>query len=226
MENKRIWNLTWNCNVYAGDNDRTCVHPFTASYLFTDFETAKNETLRVIDKYVHSANGLFDGEGGIPEFEKAAERLMADRSDEDIERDKEELDERFKEVFGFDYEDDVFDERHSHELNHDLTRKFIKSLRESIAGGFKVKPVEIYGDLSFFIRIDSSTEEVFIHGVDDGPPCHLRINMFDMSDPEKDYYFEANDDFDMDRWEGETRRFSLYLFSMIPDEEIDLDIFE
>ena len=86
MENKKIWNLILNTNVRANDDiDGTCAYPMTVSYVYTGFDAAKRDFLRVIDKYAHSDNGLFDGKGGIPELKRYIDSLELDDEEDDVD---------------------------------------------------------------------------------------------------------------------------------------------
>ena len=214
MENKKIWNLVWNTNILARDDD-DIVDPYVVSYVYTDFEAAKKDALRVIERYVHSDNGLFDGEGGIPAFNKSIERMELSEEDDEVSED------------GFDddlFDDDFFGDRFSRPLNRGSVESFLDSLKKTIASGFKDLPESLNGDIDYLIKIDSSPERVFVEGIDDGPPCRINIDMFDMTDPDKDYCFEVNNAFDV--WGVEdVKYFKLYLFNMTPNEEVDLDPF-
>ncbi len=215
MENGRIWNLTWWTNVKASDDEgeTNCL----SSYLFTDFEEAKDETLKVIGAYAHSKNGLFDGNGGIVGFGEYFKRL----TDEDI------MCGSFEDWDPEDIDFDFLEEENGEEHDPGKVRDFPESLRRSILSGFRERPGDLYWT-DYLLEINSNPYTLKVRGIDDGP-CNgvdpfIFTNMFDMSDPESDYSFIAENAFSDFDFEEEKRKFHLSLFSMIPDSEsVDME---
>ncbi|MBQ7499462.1 MAG: hypothetical protein IJT91_01060 [Clostridia bacterium] len=205
MENNRIWNVVINSNVLLGDVEET--NQILQSTVYTDFETAKNEALRAIDAFVHSSNGLFDGNGGIVGFNDYFERMGIDKDDE---------------TFNFEGQAttaEVID--------------FRESLRESLESGLKSIPDPIYWT-DYLLEVSSEDGCVDLRGIDDGP-CNgidpiVRINMFDMNDPTQNYVFYVRGPFGepsyvLNDYEP-VKYFSLNCFSMFTNDKIDLSIYE
>lgn len=204
MDNNRVWNLVWDTNVLARNSKE--MDGTLAGFVFDDFELAKAEMLKVIDKYVHSNNGLFDGNGGIVGLK---EFIELNSSEED---------------FDDEFDDEDFDD----EFEDGNAGEFAEELRNSILSGFKQKPESLYWNEGG-VEIVVDSEEVNVNSddsfpVEDVSPT-IRINMFDMTNPEKDYFFyitntfgyECVDDID------ESRFLNVALFSQPMNEIIDIN---
>ena len=176
MENKKIWNLILRTNVSANDDPKERFSSdLLSTFVYDDFETARKEMLRVIDRYVRADNGLFDGKGGVTDYEEPIKEIL---NEVDLYEEGWKL-------------KDEFDMNLSRGTKEEL-RNFPEKLRSCILGGFIDSPESVEFDSGY---VNLSADKTGVHySVSDGDSesekqFFIDIDLFDMSEPEKDYGF-------------------------------------
>ena len=204
MAKQKIWNVTWSTN-FMPDSDIGAIRPFFASYLCSDFESAKEKMFKVIELYTRTGNKVFDENGGMIGLDKLC-------AEADLEDD---------ESRPFDEGYEIYTEEEVKRL-----REFPEALRRSILSEFRTRPDDLYWCGSQHI-IDMDGDELhMVYSPMFGVQRMTYINLFDMSNPEKDYYFAIDNVIPRETIFGEDEEYlflHLYIFCQDVDEELELD---
>ena len=167
----------------------------TGVWVYSDFEKAKADMLRLIRAHARSDNGLFDGDGNIVGFNEYLYEI------DEEERWSPEPETAEQAVF-YRLRTETHGGYESTEAAFEKIAAVPRLLRDWLLEEPDFTPCDI-PEGSFtdsMIGVKASPEQISVDGVNDGPcngidPC-IRINTFNMDDPDKAYHFCVRNTFE------------------------------
>lgn len=160
---KAIWVLLQDHNLpfQNGESSNDDELRDTRVRAYTSFERAREDMKTLVHEFATSDNGLFDGNGGIVGFQAYVDNWNEDFEVEDLES------------------------------AQAVPRAFKEWIMDM--DGFDASSIPECHSTDYLLGIASSSERIVVGGIDDGP-CNgidpiVWVNMFDMSDPDANYYF-------------------------------------
>lgn len=192
-----VWVLSERRNVNVEGSVHTLQEGQTSTgfWVFSDFEKAKRDMLRLIRAHARSDNGLFDGDGNIVGFNEYLFEIDEEERWSPEPKTAEEVS-----FYRF------WTENHGGYENTESAYAKIAAvpelLRDWLLEESDFTPFDIPegGFTDSMIGVKASPEQISVEGVDDGPcngidPC-IRINTFKMDDPDKEYQFCVRNTFE------------------------------
>lgn len=214
-----VWVLSERRNVNVEGSVQTLKAGQTSTgvWVYSDFEKAMRDMLRLIRAHARSDNGLFDGDGNIVGFNEYLYEI-----DEEERWSPEPKTAEEASFYRF------WTENHGGYENTESAYAKIAAVPELLRNWLLEKPDFTPFDIpegSFtdsMIGVKTSPEQVSVEGVDDGPcngidPC-IRINAFKMDDPDKEYQFCVRNTFE-ERFDEPESYVYINLMKVEVDEE-------
>ena len=212
-----VWVLSERRNVNVEGSVQTLKAGQTSTgvWVYSDFEKAMRDMLRLIRAHARSDNGLFDGDGNIVGFNEYLYEI-----DEEERWSPEPKTAEEASFYRF------WTENHGGYENTESAYAKIAAvpelLRDWLLEESDFTPFDIPegGFTDSMIGVKASPEQISVEGVDDGPcngidPC-IRINTFKMDDPDKEYQFCVRNTFEERFDEPET-----YVYIELMKVEVD-----